>query len=228
MSPGDLLRLSDGEIQFFWQFIQGSIMNPETRWNLRDNWGMCDRHSFGFASVEAAYRHGFLMGQAVLYQDLMERAVDAFRSAVPQTIAFRLREKEKCLMCQMGYSLKNRTDAAPFFQRAGEGRNLEPIRLFAVETAPRWQERVCGICAGEENPLRCRTHFLAELDRDGADFSTQRELVERILKHLDRYMQSFVWDCGFDATLEDCASLIEAIGWLTGWKPWIQLLQENQ
>src|SRR6266496_3870675 len=43
----DRLRLSDGELNFLWWFIQGSIMNPETRFRLHRRWGMCQRHSLG-------------------------------------------------------------------------------------------------------------------------------------------------------------------------------------
>ncbi|OGO42193.1 MAG: hypothetical protein A2Z04_06485 [Chloroflexi bacterium RBG_16_57_9] len=101
-----MIKPSDGEIHFLWHFIQGSIMIPSTRWSLRRNWGMCDRHSFGFIAVEAAYRRGYLHGQAVLYKDLMERAAAAFKAPAPLqavNVALKLRETEPCLMCKLGY-----------------------------------------------------------------------------------------------------------------------------
>ena len=226
-SSEDLLRFSDGEIHFLWYFIQGSIMNPETRWNLRHNWGMCDRHSFGFVAAEAAYRHGFLMGQAVLYQDLMERAAAAFKTFAPVSafnILFKLRETKPCFMCKLGYDL---TSGSPsHFEFIEEGRNLDPIRAFARETAPYWRDLVCGCCAGNDSPSRCRIHLRKELVRGRADIAGQRAMVQYISHHVSRYMESFVWGCPYPATVEDRAALIESIGWLAGWKPWLRLMGE--
>ncbi len=188
----DLLRFSNDEIDFFWNFVQGSIMNPETRWSLRHNWGMCDRHSFGFIAAEAAYRHGFLMGQAVLYHDLMERAAAALQATVPHAVAFRLREKKSCLMCKMGYSLTN--GVGVHSERIAEGRNLDPIRAFACETVSCWRDLVCGVCAGNENLSRCRIHLRTDLIRVRPDTSKQREIVKFLFHHISRYMQSFIWD----------------------------------
>jgi hypothetical protein len=57
------LPLSNGEINFLWWFIQGSIMSPSTRDRLWKTWGMCERHTWGFISVEAAFRQGYMMGR---------------------------------------------------------------------------------------------------------------------------------------------------------------------
>jgi hypothetical protein len=220
------LRFSDDEMHFYWFFIQGSIMNPETRWHLRRCWGMCERHSFGFVSAEAAYRHGFLMGQAVLYHDLMERALAAFDRRMPtQSLgaALGLRETEPCFMCKLGY-----TGEDPGIKLAPdvieEGRNLEPIRDFAAETEPAWRDLVCGICAGTDSPMRCRKHFRSELIRGRSDPAGQHELVQTTFGHMLRYMQSFVWDYRFDPSIDERAALIVSIGWLTGWRPWLKLL----
>ena len=72
------LRPSEGEVYYLWSFIQGSIMIPETRWQLRRAWGMCERHAFVAVAVECAHRRAFLHGPAILYRDLMERARAAF------------------------------------------------------------------------------------------------------------------------------------------------------
>lgn len=47
--PPDItkVQLSGGEIHYLWWFIQGSIMNPDTRYKLRDSWGLCERHAWG-------------------------------------------------------------------------------------------------------------------------------------------------------------------------------------
>jgi len=95
------LRPSPGEVHFLWFFIQGSIMVPDTRAQLRRAWGMCRRHSFTLLAVEAAFRHGYLHGPALLYEDLMERALAAFNLRGPLQeirVAHRLRDTGPCLM----------------------------------------------------------------------------------------------------------------------------------
>lgn len=62
--------LSPGEVHFLWWFMQGSIMDPEMRRHLRLAWGMCDRHGVGALGAEAAFRHGYLHGPAILYAPL--------------------------------------------------------------------------------------------------------------------------------------------------------------
>ena len=225
----DLLHFSDGEVHFLWYFIQGSIMVPETRWHLRFNWGMCDRHSFAFAAVEAAFRHGFLFGQSVLYHDLMERAAAVFQTPVPLpgfAVAFQLREKEPCFMCKMGYALKSQISVP--FDCLNEGRNLEPIRAFARKTEPYWRKYVCGTCAGNDAAVRCRKHLQDDLIAGTTDLTSQRALVLNLYEHIKRYARSFHWEYKKTDTIEDQASLIGSIGWLTGWRPWLVLTDEKR
>ena len=228
-APEELLRFSDGEIHFLWYFIQGSIMVPETRWHLRFNWGMCERHSFAFAAVEAAFRHGFLFGQAVLYHDLMERVAAVFQSPVPLpgvAVAFQLREKEPCFMCKMGYDLKSRISVP--FEGLAEGRNLDPIRTFARKTEPYWRKYICGACAGNNAAPRCRKHLQSDLIKNKGDLQTQRALVLDLYTYITHYERSFHWEYKKTDTIEDRAALIGSIGWLTGWKPWLLLMDENR
>jgi hypothetical protein len=78
ISNPEPFKLSDGEIYFLWWFIQGSIMSPMTRKRLWNGWGMCERHAWAFIAVEAAFRGDYLMGPAILYEDLMQRALASF------------------------------------------------------------------------------------------------------------------------------------------------------
>ncbi len=98
--------LSDGEIHYLWWFIQGSIMSPSVRERLWDGWGMCERHAWGFISVEASFRQGYMHGHTVLYEDLMSRAAAAFVIRGPTQgwrIMRRIKERGPCLMCEMEY-----------------------------------------------------------------------------------------------------------------------------
>ena len=40
-------KLSVGEIHYLYWYIQGSIMFPEIRRDLRKAWGFCERHAWG-------------------------------------------------------------------------------------------------------------------------------------------------------------------------------------
>ena len=99
-------QLSPGEIHFLWWFIQGSIMYPSTRDRLRRAWGLCERHAWGFMSVDASFRGGYLHGPAGLYEDLMGRAftaMDVNALMSPGRMLRKLREKEPCIMCEGQY-----------------------------------------------------------------------------------------------------------------------------
>src|SRR5208337_4046275 len=118
-------QLSPGEIHFLWWFIQGSIMFPSTRDQLRRAWGMCERHAWGFISIDAAFRGGYLHGPAVLYEDLMGRAftaMDVNALMSPGRMLRKLREKEPCIMCEGRYGPD--TKGAVNADRVQKGRDL--------------------------------------------------------------------------------------------------------
>lgn len=221
--PG--VQLSAGEVYFLWHFIQGSIMIPDTRRRLRRAWGLCARHSAGFIAAEAIFRHGYLHGPAVLYEDLMERAHRALglrRPAVSLWAAWRIRATGPCLMCQTGYT------AAPGGYAPSDVldriRHVEPFLAFVRETLPLWSRDVCGRCRGDDAPARCRAHLLQDLLRGRGRLREERERVVSIAEHVRRYATSFRWGFHGTDTPADRASLIRAVGWCSGWGPWAALL----
>lgn len=223
-APEQDLDLSPGEIHFLWHFIQGSIMVPETRAALHRAWGMCARHSFGFIAVEAAFRHEFLHGPAILYEDLMQRAraiVATRRPLSARWIAHRLRASGPCLMCDMAYGPRSRGYAPA--DVVEQGRDLSPIKTFAVATRRYWLETVCGRCAGDGTRPRCRVHLREDLVRGGALPVEQRATFEGITDHLRHYARAFRWEYRGTDSLEDRAALISAAGWCSGWGPWLAL-----
>jgi hypothetical protein len=215
--------LSEGEIHFLWSFIQGSIMIPETRRSLRRAWGMCQRHAFGFLAVDAAFRHGWMHGPALLYADLMERARGAFALAGPFTawrLSRRVRETGPCLMCSLGYGLHSPSLAA--HEVVKRGSDLTEIRRFARATRPFWDRFVCGRCRGDGSALRCRPHLREDLARGLAgDIEEQAALVRAIAARVRRYARSFRWEERDTDTMEDRAGLIAAVGWCGGWDVWL-------
>jgi hypothetical protein len=217
-------RASDGEIHFLWYFIQGSIMEAATRAHLRRAWGMCQRHAFASIAVEAAFRSGFLHGPAILYKDVMERAVAAMSLRGPlrePLIARRLREAGPCLMCSLGYGPTSRGQAST--EVLERGRDLEPVRLFALRTMPWWRPAVCGRCEGIDGVARCRVHLRQDLLRREASLSRHQAQVADVALHLRRYSRSFRWELRGTDTEQDRAALISAIGWCSGWQPWLWL-----
>ena len=66
---------TDGEINLFWSFIQGSIVTPET-WNaLLRSYGFCERHAWIHIGIEMSFRDQYLLGPTILYAELVEKAL---------------------------------------------------------------------------------------------------------------------------------------------------------
>lgn len=196
-------------------------MVPETRWRLRRAWGMCERHAWGAVAVEASYRHGYMHGPALLYQDIMERAVPAFRVAGPlraRRLARNLRPTGPCMMCEMG--LGPSSTAKCDKDTIERGRDLGYLRGFAEGTREHWWRTVCGRCLGGGTKARCRSHLRSEAahgQREG--FADQRAFAEDVSRRLTVYARSFVWGYRHLETAEGRAALISAIGWCSGWRP---------
>lgn len=218
--------LSPGEVHYLWWFIQGSIMNPEVRRCLWRAWGMCPRHGVGALAAEAAFRHGYLHGPAILYADLMERAARAFRLSGPLAgarLAHRLRSHGPCLMCEMGLG----PDSPGFVSgpRLSTRRDLGPLRRFAGSVERYWRGMVCGRCARTKGAARCRGHLVQDLERNPApELARHRALVAWIARHTERFSASFRLDLSGTDTPEGRAALVSAVGWCSGWKVLLGLL----
>lgn len=200
-------------------------MIPGTRWQLRRAWGMCERHSFLAVAVEGAFRHCFFHGPAIVYAELMERALAAFNTVGPlkeMQIARHLQATKPCLMCELDYGPHTHRDYLPNYIVAGK--DLSQIYAFAQETEPYWRAIVCGRCAGTDARPRCRIRLRQDLANGGAVVKEHRALVEYIAEHVAKYRLSCVWDFRDTETLEDRAALVSAIGWCSGWRPWLVLM----
>jgi hypothetical protein len=201
-------------------------MVPETRWRLRRAWGLCARHAWGAVAGEAAYRHGYLHGPAKLYEDLMERALRAFDPRGPgraHRVAWRLRARGPCLMCDSGLQRASGGGApAALLER---GRDLRALRELAERTKPYWGPVVCGRCADSPSNARCRVHFLEDtLGPWPRPVDEHRALVAYVLARLAVYSRSFVWGYHDTESDEDRAALLSAVGWCSGWRGLIALI----
>lgn len=202
-------------------------MEPSTRWRLRRSWGFCQRHALHYLLVETAFfpasgPHGV----AILYEDLMQRAVTAFsgppwlqRVLAPR----RLRQPAPCFMCELGYGPRSAAGFIP--ERVlGQGRDARGLLTFLRETFPYWQVAVCGRCAGRGRSALCRPHFLRAGNLGEADLEGQAELIRCLFGRVQRYSRSFRWELRGTDTLADRAGLIAAMGWCQGWGPWLSLV----
>lgn len=225
------LAITDGEINFLWSFIQGSIMIPETRKALLRGFGFCDRHAWVHLSIEMSFRKRYLLGPVILYRTLVEKAVRAIHA--PQRTAWRspmrqLQSAGPCFLCAL--NINNLGAGVSTRARLNRGRDSSELHAFATDLASLWRPNVCAICASEArettSPSRCRPHLLTEAKlQKSVDLSWQQGTLEELLGQLARYQDSFV--AGADEPRDaDRAALISAIGWCSGWRPLLALLSK--
>ncbi|MBW2675631.1 MAG: hypothetical protein JRD89_19860 [Deltaproteobacteria bacterium] len=188
---------------------------------------MCERHAWGWLSTEAAFRRGHMHGPAVLYKDLMDRARSAFvirGHAQGWRIMRTIRARGPCLMCNMKYDSHSKGFMKA--ERARIGRDLGALQDLAVKTAPYWEKALCGRCAGNDSPQRCRRHLVEEISQGVIkDLSIHVSLVNDIETHMRIYTRSFCHGYHGTDTDEDRAALISAVGWCSGWKPLLSIVE---
>jgi len=221
-----LLPPSGGEIHYLWYYIQGSIMNGDVRRSLYNSWGFCERHAWIAIQVEASFRHCFMMGPAILYEDLLQLAAPAMAARGPLKnwlILNRLREKGPCLMCDMNLGPDSKGVARP--EMVARGRDTSELHRLAAMSRSFWEQTVCGRCLGDDAWPRCRPHMLEDLLQGRVrDLDRHLSMIQRLKRHIVRYSRSFEWAHRGTATDEDRASLISAVGWFSGWQPFLSMV----
>lgn len=226
LAPDGVLIPSGGEIHYLWYYIQGSIMNGDVRRSLYSSWGFCERHAWIAIQVEASFRHCFMMGPAILYEDLLHRAapiVGAHGLWGTGFIRRRLREKGPCLMCHM--NLGPDTKGMAREELIARGRDRSELHRLAEMSRSFWERTVCGRCSGTGDWPRCRPHLLDDMDCGRfKEMKRQRAMMEWMKRHIIRYSRSFEWAHRGTATDEDRASLISAVGWFSGWRPFLSIV----
>lgn len=218
--------LSGGEIHYLYWYIQGSIMSPSVRHRLRNAWGFCERHAWGAILVEASFRSGYMHGPAILYEDLLRPAIPALSFKGPLK-NFRLwknlRERGPCMMCEMNYGPETKGTASQ--DLVERGRDPRELRVFAQRTESYWGKTVCGRCLGNGSWPRCRRHLIEDASKGAiGSLPPHQDLLNHIFHQITHYSRSFVWENRGTATEEDEAALISAVGWCTGWQPFLTTL----
>jgi hypothetical protein len=210
--------LSDGEVNFLWWFMQGSIMDLEVRRALWDGWGLCERHAIGWLTVEAAFRRRYLHGPAIVYAELIARAREALavRGWPSRRLRTRLRTKARCHLCALGYGPNSGGYAPPARMQAG--RDPANLRAFLRECRPSWRPYVCGHCAGDERRTLCRVHLIESLATlSDAELAGQRRSIDTIAQGAARYESSYRWELRGTDTTVDRGAFVAAVGWCSGW-----------
>ncbi len=228
----ELLAMTDGEINFLWSFIQGSIMIPET-WNaLLRGCGFCERHAWIHISVEMSFRDQYLLGPTILYGELIEkslRAINARQRIGSHSLMRQLRAAGPCFLCAL--NVKNASAGACPQARLDRGRDGSRLRNFAGKLEPIWRSSLCPDCSGEESDKtaanRCRRHLLAAMKaRTPIDIIGQTKMLQDLSGRVARYQRSFSAG-GAKASDQDRAALISAIGWCSGWRPLLARLSRE-
>jgi hypothetical protein len=227
------LAITDGEINFLWSFIQGSIVIPENwDWLLR-GYGFCERHAWTHVSVEMSFRDTYLLGPTILYSALIEKSLQIVRTAWrtnTYSVARKLRATDTCFLCAL--NIDDASAGASPRARLDRGRDSSRLRAFARGLEPMWRGYVCTSCAGPESvgsrPNSCRLHLLADLKAPKPiDLSSQKELLQKLHLCLTRYQSSFLAG-GPLASDRDRAAFIIAVAWCSGWRPLLALLKQSQ
>jgi hypothetical protein len=220
--------LSDGEIHFLYWFIQGSIMIPETRQSLRRGWGFCERRAWAVLAVELCYRPKFQHSTALLYQDLVQRAVAEFAGRGPllrPRLARRLASQGRCRMCDFKTYHAGRGGASPMVMT--RGRQTDSLFSFAAEHRDYWDGHVCGVCRGDASPARCRRHLIADpgVGDDMIDF--HETLLSDLHNGLRALARSYEWGHHGSDRPQDRAALVSAVGFMGGWRPLLTLFHAH-
>jgi hypothetical protein len=234
LAPDDEHNLDAAEVRWLWSFIHGDIMDVQVRNRLREHWGFCSRHAWGYAVIEvelwqagAGKRGGhqpFDVG--ILYSDLL----GAMQSALTHrgSPIKRLVGRGSCLACDdlRGPELGSIVVTHAGFDSgalAAEANGLAHTAAWLEETRSEWVARICPDCAHGRSgstargSLRCRRHLVESGQIDGGTGAqVARHLAvlrSRILALVDSMTQR-----GEPSTAEIDASWIETLGWFHGWE----------
>jgi hypothetical protein len=205
-------------------------MIPETWSALLRAYGFCERHSWIHLSVEMSFRDQHVLGPTIIYEALIDKALHAISGSPllgTLSVSRRLRAIDRCMLCKL--NIADSSPGASPRNRLDKARDNRQLRTFASRLKPLWSGTVCAACEGRESSgiarIACRRHLLAEMHATRpVDLSGQRNLLHDVYDRVTRYQRSLLAG-GPAAGERDRAALITAIGWCSGWRPLLALLQ---
>jgi hypothetical protein len=85
---------------------------------------------------------------------------------------------------------------------------------------------VCGRCAQNASAYRFRPHLIKDLSTGlGEGLAFHSAHLAYVLHHIELYSRSFRWQFQRTETEEDKAALISSVGWCSGWKTFLSIVQ---
>jgi hypothetical protein len=210
------LDFTPAEVKQLWWFLDGAIMNVETRHHLWRSWGLCPRHAWGYAVSEVELRGGLPFSTAILYEDLTRRAAElAGRRLLPWArVRSQLESHDSCFTCDFvagraGGQLE--TDEARWEETAARMNQRRRTVPLVGASSDLWCSHACRLCLGGDGPV-CRRHLLEGVAPPGA--------LDDELENLAARLRTFVRSLtvrGAVAGAREQTSWIEALGWFGGW-----------
>jgi hypothetical protein len=213
------------EVKQLWWFLDGAIMNVDTRHHLWRSWGLCSRHAWGYAIAEIEVRGGKPFSTAILYEDLALRASAAMGQRLRSRghIRSQLETHESCFACEYVSSLPGgelEMERAQWEETAKRVNHRTRTLALVGELRGAWESRSCPACLGGDG-LVCRPHLLLGVESDNRLAAELAALARRL-----RVLANSLTTRRTPAGPLDRASWIEALGWFGGWDYAVKLKAE--
>jgi hypothetical protein len=211
-----VLELSRIEVKQLWWFLDGAIMNVDTRHHLWRSWGLCPRHAWGYAVIEIEVRGGVPFSTAILYEDLTRRAGQTLgRRLLSQArVRTQLEPHDSCFTCDFlkgGASDERKAGEPQWGALTARINRRSRTSTVVAASEQEWCPRSCPLCLGGQGPV-CRAHIVAGASQGDALADKLEDLAAR----LDAFARSLTVE-GRQVGPPERSSWIEALGWFGGW-----------
>ncbi len=213
------LRVDPTEAAHLAWLLDGALTDSVVEAALRRGWGLCPRHAWALAALEAERTGGVVFDTTALNAHVIERAAhSAFGSSVPMAAPRRRRlaSDAGCLTCE---HVEGEPPPA-----AGQLRPTDTYPFFTGmlrEAASALPRVACPVCL-DGGGLVCHPHLLAGVIPARGLAPRLRELARRLAAVRD--------DLVADAHAlrgDEAAAWIEGLGWLAGWG-FVRLLPSSE
>jgi hypothetical protein len=206
------LRLELGEASHLSWLLDSGLAHRPVAVALRDSWGLCPRHAWGLAALEAELSSGAVVATAALHAQLLARAARRAERQPASSLRRELAGDGGCLTCA---HLATTTASG-----GGSGRAVERFPRFAsllAVAAPRVRGASCPACDGGSGAV-CRPHVLSGVI-PGRALPVQLGDLARRLSGLVAASQPL--------RAAETATWVEGLGWLAGWGFMVLLARDD-
>lgn len=238
-------ELSPDEVAQLWSFVHGDIMDTGIRQRLYSFWGLCSRHTWGYAVVEielwqsgAGVRGGHQpFDVAILYEGLLDHmanALDKPAGLLHRNPSSALIPHGTCYICDLLHNagvpglnqMATGYAGSRSAELAAEANQIAYTTAWCRETRPQWEAKVCSLCAQESGASPagavehcsnlCRQHLTAQDPVTPEGCHLVASELRDTAARVRQLAQSMTKN-GAPATISDNFSWIEALGWFARW-----------